>query len=334
MARLRDYALVTRRIGFIAFWKRVWQQCGEDGLFTWASALAYSWLFAIFPFLVFLLTLVPYMPISGKEWLEENAEPVLNKALPKDAYRTVWEGYLKDRLPKLLTTKPKGFVALFSTGLFLTVWAASGGMAMTLKALDKCYDLEKNRPFYRVRLLAIGLTFIFASLMLVVMLLLPIATTTRGWVQNYFLHLNPPMVIPPSALLLFDFSRYLVALICMFAALGVLYSFGPGIRQRFRVFTPGSVFCVIVWLVLGAVFRLYVNTFGKYEQTYGPVGGVVILLLFFYLDAVVLLIGAEINSEIDFVALNVKPGDRDFRGKPWEHEKLSAATISEGASTG
>ena len=105
-------------------------------------------------------------------------------------------------------------------------------------------------------------------------------------------------------------------------------------RQRYRIFTPGAVFCVFVWLILGALFRLYVDSYGRYQQMYGPVGGVVILLLFFYLDSVVLLIGAEINSEIDFVAYNVKPGCRDFRGKPWEHEKLSAAMETESASTG
>jgi uncharacterized BrkB/YihY/UPF0761 family membrane protein len=116
----------------------------------------------------------------------------------------------------------------------------------------------------------------------------------------------------------------------------MIYFFGLGIRQRFRVLTPGAVFCVLVWLLLGSVFRIYVDTVGKtgYERTYGPVGGVVILLLFFYLDAVVLLIGAEINSEIDFIAYNVKPGCTDFRGKPWDHEKLSAALETESASTG
>ena len=114
-------------------------------------------------------------------------------------------------------------------------------------------------------------------------------------------------------------------LYCSASAVGLIYYFGPNVKQRFRLITPGAVFCVIVWITLGSLFRLYINTFGKYEQTYGPVGGVVILLLLFYLDAMVLLIGAEINSEIDFVALNLKPGSTDFRGKPWEeaHQNLN-----------
>jgi len=254
---------------------------------------------------------------------------VMEKAMPKDAYKTLWEGYLKDRIHNLLDERPKG---VLSIGLLLTVWAASGGMAMTINALDKAYDLEKPRPFYRSRGLAIVLTFAVAVLLLMVVVALPIATTVRTFVENFMLHMDPPRSIPGWAYFAFDSARYAIALVCMFMALALLYNFGPAVKQRFRVLTPGAVFCVIVWLLLGALFRLYVNTFGKYEQTYGPVGGVVILLLNFYLDAAVLLIGAEINSEIDFIAYNVKPGCRDFRGKPWEQEQMSAAV--DGASTG
>jgi membrane protein len=207
-------------------------------------------------------------------------------------------------------------------------------MAMTIRAMDKCYDLEKPRAFYRVRSLAIFLTFVVATLLLIVVVALPIASSLRSYVQNFLTNMG--IHVPTWALLAFEVVRYAIGLICMFLALSVIYYFGPCIRQRFRVLTPGAVFCVVVWLLLGAVFRLYVNTVGKtgYERTYGPVGGVVILLLFFYLDAVVLLIGAELNSEIDFIAYNVKPGCTDFHGRPWDHEKLSSALETESASTG
>src|SRR2546423_2384537 len=112
MARLRDLSPVFRRIGFIGLCKRVWQQCGEDNVFMWASALAYAWLFAIFPFFVFLLTLVPFMPESAKAWLEDNLETLLMKSLPTDAYHTVW-GFLAGRghLHDLLYNRPTGFLS-------------------------------------------------------------------------------------------------------------------------------------------------------------------------------------------------------------------------------
>ena len=177
MARVRDFFPAIQRVGFIGFAKRIWQQCNEDSVFTWASALAYAWLFAIFPFFLILLSLVPYIPADGKEWLKTHAQPVLEKSLPREAYQTVWEGYLRDRMTTLLEHRPKGFLSI---GLVLTIWAASGGMAMTINALDKCYDLEKGRPFYRVRLLAIFLTLIVATLLLIVIVTLPIATSRNG----------------------------------------------------------------------------------------------------------------------------------------------------------
>jgi membrane protein len=85
----------------------------------------------------------------------------------------------------------------------------------------------------------------------------------------------------------------------MFWVVGLIYYFGPNVKHKFRIITPGAIFTVGVWLLLGATFRLYVDRFGKYGETYGAVGGVIILLFFFYIDALVLLVGAEINSEID-----------------------------------
>ena len=105
--------------------------------------------------------------------------------------------------------------------------------------------------------------------------------------------------------------RYTVALALLFCITGVIYYIGPNLKHKFHLLTPGAVFSVAVWLILGAVFRLYINKFGgeqSYSKTYGTVAGLVILLLFFYIDALVLLIGAEINSEIDFAVAGLASG--------------------------
>lgn len=327
MARLRDFPRVVRTIGFFEFIRRVWTQIFDDGIFTWASALAYSWLFAVFPFFIFLLTLVPLLPESRKDALNRSLGPTLNRILPRDAYKMVWEDFLRKHLYHILHDRPKGFLSL---GLVLAIWSASSGMSMTMYALNICYDVDKQRNFYKHRLLAILLTLIVATLIITVIVLLPIAQIVRDLAIKYS-DAEFNISIPTSMLALFDVARYVLALVLLFLSLSLLYYFGPTIRQRWRALTPGSVFCVAVWLLLGSLFRLYVDRFGKYEQTYGAVGGAVILLLFFYVDAVVLLIGAEINSEIDFVALNLRPGSIDFRGKPWAH--LDEPKESESAST-
>jgi membrane protein len=310
---------VVRKVGLIVFARRLWQQVVEDNVLVWASALAYSWLFAIFPFLIFLLALVPQLPRQWKSNLYEETGATLQKALPETAYKTVWDGFLDKRLKSYLDNPPGGFLSL---GLLLAIWGASGGMAMTMNALDRCYDIEKSKPYWKQRPIAIVLTIVCASLILAVVILLPVATVVRNTIVNHAQKIFPPQVARTLAsrplLIFFDITRYAIALAFMFLALATLYHFGPSVRQRFRWITPGSLFCVIVWVVLGALFRFYVNKYGRYDQTYGPVGGVVILLLFFYIDAVVLLIGAEINSEIDFISLGLSPGAMDFTGEPWK----------------
>jgi membrane protein len=179
-------------------------------------------------------------------------------------------------------------------------------MAMTMSSLDMCYEVHKGRPFYIQRPLAVGMTIVFSGMVLLVVCLLPVGTLVRDWLAQHYPTTKPWLIV-------FDLVRWPLAILLMIAALSVLYQKGPAIRRQWTWITPGGVFCMAVWLSLGLLFKLYVTEFGRYNETYGTVGGVVILLMFFYLDAVVLLVGAEINSEIDFKILGVDRGSRDYR---------------------
>jgi YihY family inner membrane protein len=130
------------------------------------------------------------------------------------------------------------------------------------------------------------------------MLLVPVGTLIIKWI------LSQTTIFKPL-LWLVNIVRYGLAFLLLIAVLSLIYHFGPSIRTRFHVLTPGAVFSILAWLLLAIAFRAYVNKFGKYDQMYGTVGGVAILLLFFYIDALVLLVGAEINSEIDFVTVGI-----------------------------
>lgn len=295
MARLKDLPIVVRRIGVLTFLTNVWKEVGKDNIFTFASALAYSWLFAIFPFFIFLLSLLPYLPDQLKEDAQVQIFEGVRTQLSHDAATT-----LLSNLEPLLN-QPK--TSLLSIGLLITIWAASGGMAMTMAAMDAAYDCTKPRPFYRQRSLAVLLTIIVASLVISVLLLGPIGTIAikialehsemwlhRVGVSNQWL---APLVF------IAGFLRYALALSMMMLVLAILHKWGTAAPTRFQFFSPGAIFSVIVWIGLGFVFRLYIDKYGKYEKTYGTVGGVAILLLFFYIDALVLLTGAEINAEID-----------------------------------
>ena len=308
MARLSDVPIVLRRVGPFTFVRRIWAEVNEDHLLAWASSLAYSWLLAIFPFLIFLLTLLPYLPDPVIVEAKEQLPNMLKQWLPDNAANTLWKNI------ENVLTRPR--TGLLSVGLLVTIWAASGGMNMTMTALDKCYEVEKGRAFYTRRGTAIALTVAVASLILAVMLLIPIGNLLTKWSVEYLREMKGKS-LEPGLLWLWYGARYVLALFLMTVVVELVYYFGTSIKQKWRALTPGGVFCIGVWLTLGVTFRWYVNTFAKdnYDQTYGTVGGVAVLLLFFYLDALVLLIGAEINSEIDFEVLGVPRGARDFTVK-------------------
>jgi membrane protein len=305
MARLSDFPKVIKAVGWYRFSKRVLDESLKDNLLTWAAALAYSWLFAIFPFFIFLLTLLPYLPDYAKEGARTQIQTELKQMIPESA-DMIWNNVNSNYLSLLY--QPRG--KLLYIGLIVTLWAASSGTAMTMSALDRCYEIERGRPFYIQRPLAILLTVIVIVLLLLVACLLPASGAIKLWIIRHWYATG--LAFPSIA---FNIARWTLSLLFMMALLSILYYKGPAVRHRFHLISPGAVFSVLVWVILAMAFRIYVDRVGGkgYEKTYGTLGGVAILMLFFYIDALVLLIGAEINSEIDFEVLKVPRGSRDFR---------------------
>jgi membrane protein len=302
----------------VGFLKRVFKEVQEDAVFTWAAALAYSWLFALFPFMIALLTLAPYLPGETKQnVLDETRTAVAQNAGGQAAEAIV------QNVQDVMTNTQGG---LLSLGLVLAIWSASGGMAMTMTALDKTYEVTCDRSFVKQRLLAIALTLATMVLILLVAVLLPIG----GAITKYFENRG---VLGPFAAWTILIARYLIALGLLFAVVSLMYYFGPNIKQKYQAITPGAAFAVVIWIVMGIGFSIYVTQFGNFNKTYGTLGAVIVLLLFFYLSATVLLIGAEVNSVVDFTVLQVQPGTRDFTGeieaaKASQQMPSSTATIN------
>ena len=306
MAQLRDVPKLFRSVGPFRFAMRVWRQVRDDNLFTWAASLAYSWLFALFPFMLFLLALIPYLPQHLRRHAEHFVDDALRTYLASEAASTIRDN-IQGNVKNLLH-QPRGIVLY--AGLLVALWAASNGIHTTMAALDKCYELDRGRPYYKQRLLAIVMTILAIVLLIAVAALLPIGGFLRDLVVKY-----RPSAVRSHVLIIFDVTRWILSILFLLLVLGMIYWKGPAIRHRFHLITPGAVFCIIAWIMLGLVLRFYMNKMGErgYDRTYGALGGVAMLLLLFYVDALVLLIGAEINSEIDFEVLKVRRGSTDFR---------------------
>ena len=304
MASIREVPTVLRKIGPWRFIANLYTQMVEDNVLTWASALAYAWLFALFPFLIFLLTLIPYLPQETKSSAHSFIREGVH-TLPEQA-REIIERNIHD-----LLHRPRS--GLLSLGLILTIWAASGGMSMTMSALDQCYDIHfhRLRPTWKQRPRAVLLTLVVVVMILLVIILLPIGgvviNSLYAWGQ-----------IPGSVVYAAIGLRYLLSLLLMFTLLAIVYRFGPSLKPRVRFFSPGALFSVVLWIALGWGFRYYIDALAasSYNKTYGAVGGVVVLLLLFYLDALVLLMGAEIDAEIDYEITGVRGIDPPLETAP------------------
>jgi membrane protein len=284
MAHLKHCVPAVRAHGFWRFILLLIRAISRDKLTTQAAAVAYAWLFAVFPFLLFLLTLFHYVPEKQKVDSRAVIEETVHRVLAKDAAQTIITN-----LDQVLNNPYPG---LLSIGLIATLWVASGGMSMTMTALDAAYDTKKTWPFYVQRLIAIVLTAVVTVMIVTVFLLLPVGTAVQDWLAYNF-HL------PARSLIAIAVGRYVIAFLLLHCVLVLLYTFGSRGHRPMVFFSPGAFFTLLVWFVLQAAFRFYVDRFGRYQKTYGAIGGVTIILLFFYLDALVLLIGAEINSQVD-----------------------------------
>jgi membrane protein len=251
-----------------------------DRMPTYAAALAYRALFALFPFVIFLIALVGFLDLPQLfDWLREQASFVV----PADSMTQV------NRAIDELQT-PQG--GLLSLGIAVALWSASAGVVALMDALNEAYDVEEARAFWKRTLLSIVYTVALAGMLLIAAGLMVIGPQVAEWLAQR-------IGLKQLVVTLWTWLRLPVAVLLMILVVAIVYYFAPNVRQRFRLLTPGAVLAVIAWIVGSLAFALYVTRFGNYSATYGSLGAIVVLLLYFYISATVLLFGAEINAEIE-----------------------------------
>ncbi len=308
MARLREVIPVLRTIGPWTFLKRIVREVIDDDVFSMAASVAYYWLFAIFPLLIFLISLLPLLPVEMRADVTEQLEDTIPKYIQaKEASDVI----LKN-VKGVLNTPQAG---LLSIGMLLTLWAASNGISQTMASLDRCYDIARPRGFLAHRGVSILITIGFVLSIILVLLLIPISGVMLDILTKTIPADRTPGWLRGGARWGIDVARYTIGLTLVMLIISSVYQFGVTVRRRWTLITPGAVVCVAFVVLSGWGFSEYLNRVGQasYTATYGAVGGVVILLLLFYMYAVAFLIGAEINSEIDFAMAGVDSTDpNDF----------------------
>ena len=284
--------------------KRVWKEASEDELTDRAASLAYYFLFALFPALLFLTTLLGLLPIPN---LIDRLMQYVAQALPPDA-ASVTEKTLRE----IVGGANRG---LLSIGVLGALWAASNGIASIITALNAMYDVPETRPYWRRKLLALGLTLLFSMSILTALVLMVFGPKLGETLASR---------VGLGEMFTAAWNVFSIPVVIFLVTLGVafVYYLAPAAEQSFRWVTPGSVIAVVLWLGMSYVLRLYVSNFGNYTATYGSIGGVILLMLWLYLSGVALLLGAEINSEIEHAAAERGAADAKAAGEAVPGETL------------
>ncbi|MFD2629395.1 YihY/virulence factor BrkB family protein [Oceanobacillus kapialis] len=260
------------------FVKEIYAKFEEVDVFGLAAQLAYFFLLSLFPFLLFLLTLVGYLPFDDIAIL--------------DTIRT----YAPPQIVDLISTNVSQLLAdqnggLLSFGFIATLWAASNGVNAIMRGFNIAYSVEENRSFIVSRLIAIVLT-IAMVLVILIAFLLPIFGRMIGMYLFSFVGLSESFIVVWQGL------RWIVSSVVIFIVLVALYKLAPNLRVYFKNTIWGALFATLLWQLASLGFSFYVTTAGNYSATYGSLGTVIVLMIWFYLSGIIIMAGGVLNAYI------------------------------------
>jgi membrane protein len=266
--------------------RRLWRESQEDELLGRAAQLSYYALLALFPALIFLTAL---MGLFSVESFMPELMGYLRNVLPADALSMV---------QRFLTQIAEGSGAnILSLGALGALWASSSGVTAIMDALNVVFDVkEDRRPFWRVRLIAILLTIGLAGFVILSLGLVLYGPTIGRWIADL-------MGFSVAFTWIWNVLQWPIIVGLMLIVVAAIYHICPDRRYtRWQWVTPGSLFAVLMWLFVSLGFKAYVDNFGDYNKVYGSIAGVIVLMLWFYWSGMMLLLGGEINAEIESAA--------------------------------
>ncbi|HEX5411263.1 MAG TPA: YihY/virulence factor BrkB family protein [Terriglobia bacterium] len=263
----------------INFSKRLWREIQTDRTFTGAAALAYFLLLAIFPGAIFVLSLLPYLPVPH---MQQAIMDLLRQILPAQSAALFGETV------RNLVSEKKG--GLLTFGFVFTLWSASTGMYAIVQQLNVAYDVRERRPFWKVQGTALVLMLLFVILVIGSLSLVVFGGVVQTWLASMIGWSRPLLIF-------FAILRWIIIGVSLLLGLALIYRFGPDVNVKFRFISPGNVVAAILIAIVSIGVQFYVLKFGKnYNATYGSLGAVIILMLWLYLAGVAILVGGEVNT--------------------------------------
>jgi membrane protein len=280
-------------IGWLDLLKRTVNESLADDVFDLAAQQAYYFFFALFPALLFVIGIASFFPLQA---LIDDVVGMLSRFAPKDVVdiiTTAMQGLSKQNSGGILTF-----------GFLVTIWSSSGAMVSIITTLNTAYDVTESRPWWKTRVTAVGLTISLSIFILASMFLIIAGPTLAE-------HLANRLYLGPAFKWTWWVLQWPVVFLLVASAVAVIYYFAPDVEQDWVWITPGSVLATVLWLAVSLGLKIYYQLVPNANAAYGAIGGIMVLMLWFYCSGLALLLGAEMNAEIEHASPYGKdPGER------------------------
>jgi membrane protein len=283
------------------------QEIGKDSLINKASSLAYNFMLAIFPGIIFVFTLIPYIPITG---FQDQLISLLALVLPSEAYQAV-----KSTLEEIIKQQNGG---LLSFGFFAALFFATNGVINLMQAFNKSSLIIETRGWIKQRIVAMILTFVMFLALIIGLTIMTMGTFAVKFAEEQLEFKDS------FWLYIADFLRWLILISVYFITISILYRYGPSHTKKWKLFSAGSWLATVLAVLTFWGFGYYINNFGNYNKVYGSIGTLIVIMIWLYLNSLIILIGFELNASIDLSKRSikiVKPKFNTFKDEPVQ-EKL------------
>lgn len=283
------------------------QEIGKDELINKASSLAYNFMLAIFPAIIFIFTLIPYIPIDH---FQDQLMNLIALVLPIEAYDAV-----KSTLLDIVSNQNS---KLLSFGFAFALIFATNGVHTLMQAFNKSSLITETRPWLKQRLVALYLTLLISFALIFGLIIMTIG-------EYIFEFLKTELRFKDSFwLYILNLGRWFILIVVYFVTIALLYRYGPANAKKWKFFSAGSWMATILAVLTFWGFSYYINNFGNYNKLYGSIGTLIVLMIWLYLNSLIILVGFELNASIDLSKRSikiVKPRFNSFKVEPIE-EKL------------
>lgn len=246
-----------------------------------SSALAFNFFLALFPAILFFFTLIAYIPIKN---LQTDILSTLTQVMPDEVFKTIQTTVVD------IVKRQRG--DLLSLGFLSALFFALNGIKSLMNSFDKSHPGFKKRNFFKKHFIALQLTLLISFLILISVILIISGNLLIKWVIHLF-HFKK------SALIALTILRWVIIVAMFFTGISVLYYYGPAVKRKWKFISAGSTLATVLSILTSLGFSYFVNNFGQYNKLYGSIGTVMVLMLWFYFNSLVLLIGFELNASIE-----------------------------------